>query len=81
MTKKFLENSEIKLKILYDEMLDNMLDTVVKYDDAQVVASTMVALALRLYKTTLSEAEFKDMLKVIIKNASKIEPFIIRRLH
>ena len=81
MTKKSLENSEIKLKILYDEMLDNMLNTVVKYDDAQVVASTMVALALRLYKTTLSEAEFKDMLKVIIKNARKIEPFIIRRLH
>jgi hypothetical protein len=81
MTKKSLENNEAKLKMLYEEMLDNMLDTVFKYDDAQIVASTMVALALRLYKTSLSEAEFKDMLKVIIKNARKIEPFIIRRLH
>ena len=81
MTKKFLENNEIKLKILYEEMLENMLDTVMKYEDAQVVASTMVALALRLYKTTLSEGEFKDMLKVVIKNAKTIEPFVIRRMH
>jgi len=81
MTKKFLENNEIKLKILYEEMLEDMLDTVMKYEDAQVVASTMVALALRLYKTTLSEGEFKDMLKVVIKNAKTIEPFVIRRMH
>jgi len=81
MTKKFLENNEIKLKILYEEMLEDMLDTVMRYEDAQVVASTMVALALRLYKTTLSEGEFKDMLKVVIKNAKTIEPFVIRRMH
>jgi hypothetical protein len=81
MTKKSLENNETKLKMLYEEMLDNMLDTVFKYDDAQIVASTMVALALRLYKTSLSESEFKDMLKVVIKNAKTIQPFIVRRLH
>jgi hypothetical protein len=81
MTKKSLENNEAKLKMLYEEMLDNMLDTVFKYDDAQIVASTMVALALRLYKTSLSESEFKDMLKVVVKNAKTIQPFIVRRLH
>ena len=81
MTKKSLENNETKLKMLYEEMLDNMLDTVFKYDDAQIVASTMVALALRLYKTSLSESEFKDMLKVVIKNAKTIQPFTIRRIH
>ena len=81
MMKKSLENNETKLKMLYEEMLDNMLDTVFKYDDAQIVASTMVALALRLYKTSLSESEFKDMLKVVIKNAKTIQPFTIRRIH
>jgi hypothetical protein len=81
MTKKSLGNNETKLKILYEEMLDNMLDTVFKYDDAQIVASTMMALALRLYKTSLSESEFKDMLKVVIKNAKTIQPFTIRRIH
>jgi hypothetical protein len=79
--KKTLKNDQIRLKILYDEILDRMLDTVVKYDDAQIVASTMVALSFRLYKTILSENEFKDMLKTVVKNAKKIEPFMVRRLH
>jgi hypothetical protein len=79
--KKTLKNDQNRLKILYDEILDRMLDTVVKYDDAQIVASTMVALSFRLYKTILSDNEFKDMLKTVVKNAKKIEPFIVRRLH
>lgn len=79
--KKTLKNDQNKLKILYDEILDRMLDTVIKYDDAQIVASTMVALSFRLYKTILSDNEFKDMLKTVVKNARKIEPFIVRRLH
>ena len=79
--KKFLKNDQNKLKILYDEILDRMLDTVIKYDDAQIVASTMVALSFRLYKTILSDNEFKDMLKTVVKNAKKIEPFMVRRLH
>jgi len=79
--KKTLKNDQTRLKILYDEMLDRMLDTVVKYDDAQIVASTMVALSFRLYKTILSENEFKDMLKTVVKNSKKIEPFMVRRLH
>jgi hypothetical protein len=41
----------------------------------------MVALSFRLYKTILSENEFKDMLKTVVKNAKKIEPFMVRRLH
>jgi hypothetical protein len=61
--------------------MDKMLDAVVKYEDAQIVASTMVALSLRLYKTVLTEAEFKDMLKTVIRNAKIIEPFIVRKLH
>lgn len=79
--KKTLKNDQNRLKILYDEILDRMLDTVIKYDDAQIVASTMVALSFRLYKTILSDNEFKDMLKTVVKNARKIEPFIVRRLH
>ena len=81
MTKKSLENNETKLKILYDDIMDKMLDAVLKYEDPQIVASTMVALSLRLYKTVLTEGEFKDMLKTVIRNAKIIEPFIVRKLH
>ena len=61
--------------------MDLMMSKVLIHKDAQVVASTMIALALRLYKSTLSEGEFKDMLKVVVKNAKTIEPFVVRRLH
>jgi len=72
---------DIELKLLYEDFMDIMMSKVLIHKDAQVVASTMIALALRLYKSTLSEGEFKDMLKVVVKNAKTIEPFVVRRLH
>ena len=72
---------DIELKLLYEDLMEIMMSKVLIHRDSQVVASTMVALALRLYKTTLSQAEFKDMLKIVVKNAKSIEPFVVRRLH
>jgi len=72
---------DIELKLLYEDLMEIMMSKVLIHKDAQVVASTMIALALRLYKSTLSEGEFKDMLKVVVKNAKSIEPFAVRRLH
>ena len=81
MTKKYSENNEKDLKILYAEMLEFIITKVIQYDDAQVVASTMMAQALRLYKSALTDAEFKDMLKIVVKNAKKITAFDMARLH
>ena len=81
MTKKYSENNEKDLKILYSEMLEFVITKVIEYDDAQVVASTIMALALRLYKSSLKDEEFKDMLKIVVKNAKKIKAFDIARLH
>ena len=81
MTKKYSENNEKDLKILYAEMLEFIITKVIQYDDAQVVASTMMAQALRLYKSALTDAEFKDMLKIVVKNAKKIKAFDIVKLH
>jgi hypothetical protein len=72
---------DIELKLLYEDLMEIMMSKVLIHRDSQVVASTMVALALRLYKTTLSQSEFKDMLKIVVKNAKSIEPFTVRRLH
>ena len=80
MTKedKDLNYKQMELTILYEELRDIMMHNVLKCDDAQVVASTMVSLALRLYKTVLSEGDYNDMLKVVIKNAKKMHPFVVR---
>ena len=72
---------DMELKMLYEDFMEIMMSKVLIHKDAQVVASTMIALALRLYKSTLSEGEFKDMLKVVVKNAKTIEPFVVRKLH
>jgi hypothetical protein len=72
---------DIELKLLYEDLMEIMMSKVLIHRDSQVVASTMVALALRLYKTTLSQSEFRDMLKIVVKNAKSIEPFTVRRLH
>lgn len=81
MTKKYSGNNEQDLKILYSEMLEFIISKVIEYDDAQVVASTMMAQALRLYKSSLTDEEFKDMLKIIVKNAKKIKAFDIAKVH
>ena len=83
MTKedKDLNYKQIELTILYEELRNIMMHNVLKYNDSQIVASTMVSLAFRLYKTILSDEDYKDMLKVVIKNAKKTQPFVIRELH
>jgi predicted nucleic-acid-binding protein len=69
------------LKKLYDEMLEFVINKVIEYEDSQVVASTMVAHALKLYRSTLTDEEFKDMLKIVVKNAKKSLPYKIAKLH
>ena len=69
------------LKILYAEMLEFIITKVIEYEDAQVVASTMMAHALKLYRSALTDEEFKDMLKIVIKNANKTTAYKIAKLH
>jgi hypothetical protein len=52
-----------------------------QYEDTQMVASTMIAQALRLYKSTLTEQEYRDMIRVVLKTSKTIKPFVIKTLH
>jgi dihydrofolate reductase len=60
---------------VYDELAKKTLELLEKYKDDQLVASTLVAQGLKVYKSILSEQEFNDMLKIIIDDANKIKPF------
>lgn len=81
MTKKYLGNKKLDLETLYNEVLEFMLEAVMKHGDAQIIASTMLALSLRLYKTSLTDSEFKDMIKIVVKSSKEVKPFEINRLH
>jgi hypothetical protein len=37
-----------------------------------MVASTMIAQALRLYKSTLTEQEYRDMIRVVLKHQRQL---------
>ncbi len=40
----------------------------------QMVAATYIAIAMRLYKTTLSDEDYKHMIESVVE--SEIEPFV-----
>ena len=75
------KDKNIKLEMLYEYFRDIMFKSVNRVNDPQMVASTMLGLALRLYKSTLTKKEYAEMLQVVNKHAKIIRPFNERVLH
>jgi hypothetical protein len=76
MTKK-----DQDLKKIYDDFLEFLIKKLVQYEDSQLIASTMIAQALRLYKSTLTDKEYREMMNTVIKTSKSIKPFVIKTLH
>ena len=76
MTKK-----DQDLKKIYDDFLEFLIKKLVQYEDSQLIASTMIAQALRLYKSTLTDKEYREMMNTVIKTSKTIKPFVIKTLH
>ena len=76
MTKKNMDVLRTTMLLsIYEELAKKTIEMLEKYEDDQLIASTLVAQGLRVYKSILSEQEFNDMLKVIVNDATKIKPF------
>lgn len=69
------------LKKIYDDFLEFLIKKLVQYEDSQLIASTMIAQALRLYKSTLTDKEYREMMNTVIKTSKSIKPFVIKTLH
>jgi len=79
---KKVKNNEENLKMIYDQMFDCMIYLLSKTNEPQMIASTMMAQALRLYKTVFkSEIEFKEVIDTILKQKNNIQPFKKVSLH
>ena len=70
-----------ELKKIYDDFLEFLIKKLVQYEDSQLIASTMIAQALRLYKSTLTDKEYREMMNTVIKTSRTIKPFVIKTLH
>ena len=76
-TKKHLE-----LEYIYNELFDKMVELIVRYNEPQMVASTMMAQSLRLYKTVFKyPGEFKEVIETVLKQSENTEPYNHKTLH
>ena len=58
----------------YQEVFKVMIALQTKYSN-QMIAGTMMAQALRLYKSNLTDEGFEAMVKVIADTGDSIQPF------
>ena len=58
----------------YQELFKTVVDMQTRYNN-QMIAGTMMAQALRLYKSNLTEEGFRAMVEVIASSSDTIEPF------
>ena len=69
-----IEKENKKLDDCYQELFEKVVELQSKYP-TQMVAGTMMAQALRIYKSTLKDDDFKSMIETIVESESKIQPY------
>ena len=69
-----VDYSDKKLNDCYEELFKKTVDLQLKYP-IFMIAGTMMAQALRIYKTTLDDEEFRSMIETIAESESEIEPY------
>lgn len=79
MNKKLNVIDQAKLLKIYEELYKIILDLLNKYDDPQLVASTLLGQGFRLYRGVLTDADFKDLLRHVINENKNITPLNLNR--
>ena len=80
MVKKKHKEKEIEFKTLYDknwESIEKLCDS----NDPLIVAGVIMAQALKLYKTALSDQDFERMMQTILDTRTEIRPLSGPTLH
>jgi hypothetical protein len=69
-----LEKEDKKLNDCYQDLFKKVVDLQLKYP-SQMIAGTMMAQALRIYKSTLNDEGFKGMIETIAESEHNIQPY------
>tara|TARA_R100001143_G_C3232722_1_gene75464 strand:- start:33 stop:254 length:222 start_codon:yes stop_codon:yes gene_type:complete len=68
------------LEKIYNDLYDHSMHLLEEHDlPLEAIAGSLMAIAMRLYKTTLSEENFNKMKEVIME--TDIEPYKKPKLH
>ena len=68
------KDKEKELQDIYNKIFKEAVDHMKDYEP-QMVAGTLMAIAIRLYRTTLSEDGFHNMLQTIMNSEQEIRPY------
>ena len=68
------KNKEKQLQDIYNKIFAESLKHMKKYEP-QMVAGTLMAIAIRLYRTNLSDDGFHEMLQTVLDSEESIKSF------
>ena len=65
---------EAQLEQMFDELFKKSIELSERYNP-QMVASTFMAIGIRMYKTVLSDSEYDRMLEFMLDSKDKVKPY------
>ena len=68
------KNKEKELQDIYNKIFAQTIRHIKKHEP-QMVAGTLMAIAIRLYKTSLSNDGFSEMLQTVLASEDDVEPY------
>ena len=68
------KKEEKELQEIYNKIFNESVKHMKEYE-IQMVAGTLMAIAIRLYKTSLSDDGFSQMLQTILESEDDIKPY------
>ena len=68
------KNKDKELQDIYNKIFEESVKHMKKHE-TQMVAGTLMAIAIRLYKTSLSDDGFHDMLQTVLDSEDIIRPY------
>ena len=69
-----MKNKEKELQDLYNKIFKQSVNHMKKYEP-QMVAGTLMAIAIRLYRTSLSDDGFSEMLQTVLDSEKDIKSY------
>ncbi len=71
---QIMKNKDKELQDIYNKVFSETIKHI-KNHEPQMVAGTLMAIAIRLYKTSLSDDGFSQMLQTILDSEEDIRPY------
>ena len=71
---KMPKDKEKELQDIYNKIFEESVEHMKKYEP-QMVAGTLMAIAIRLYKTTLSDDGFHQMLQTVLDAEDDVKSY------